>query len=100
MTAAVLRQREGEGMAPLHPSDFNPPLRRSKPTVPGYWTADEIALEIGTGSQKVRRDITGRSDSNRKPCLTGYQAGNCWLVPEQEALLYILKRRKVSQEAA
>jgi hypothetical protein len=77
----------------LKPEDFDPPLKRKEPTVPGYWTLEEIAAEIGFGARKVQYDVTGRADINLKPSLKAYKAGLTFLVPDDEALAYIQKYR-------
>ncbi|MDV3003040.1 MAG: hypothetical protein N5P05_004695 (plasmid) [Chroococcopsis gigantea SAG 12.99] len=78
---------------PLTPDDFDPPLKRKEPTVPGYWLVDEIAAEIGCSTRKVMYDITGRPDQNRPSILKGYKAGTALLVPDAHALPYILEHR-------
>ena len=30
----------------LHPQDFDPPIKRKEPLIPGYWTIDELAAEL------------------------------------------------------
>ncbi|MDV3002645.1 MAG: hypothetical protein N5P05_004300 (plasmid) [Chroococcopsis gigantea SAG 12.99] len=77
----------------LTPSDFDPPLKREKPTVPGYWLVDEIAMELGCSTRKIMYDITGRPEYKRPPILTAYKAGPTFLVPENDALVYIKEKR-------
>jgi hypothetical protein len=77
----------------LKPSDFDPPLKRKEPTVPGYWTMEEIAAELAVSSRKVRYDVTGRAEINLKPSLKAYKIGQSLLVPEADALEYIFKNR-------
>jgi hypothetical protein len=77
----------------LRPSDFDPPLKRKEPTIPGYWTMEEIAAELGVTSRKVRYDVTGRPEVNLKPSLKAYKIGQSLLVPEADALEYIFKHR-------
>ena len=77
----------------LRPEDFDPPLKRKKPTIPGYWTMEEIAAELGVTSRKVRYDVTGRPEVNLKPSLKAYKIGQSLLVPEADALEYIFKHR-------
>ncbi|MDV3002731.1 MAG: hypothetical protein N5P05_004386 (plasmid) [Chroococcopsis gigantea SAG 12.99] len=81
----------------LTPDDFNPPLKREKPTVPYYWLVEEIATELGCSTRKVKYDITGRSESNRPPILKAYKAGALLLIPEEDALLYIKKNRTLKK---
>jgi hypothetical protein len=78
----------------LRPSDFDPPLKRIEPTVPGYWTIDEIAAELGVTGRKVRYDITGYPEQNIKPNLKAYKAGRLFLVPDHAALEYIQRNQK------
>jgi hypothetical protein len=77
----------------LHTENFNPPLKRKEPTVPHYWTLEEIAAEIGFSTRKVQYDVTGRANINLKPSLKAYKAGPTFLVPDDEALAYIQKHR-------
>jgi len=76
-----------------NPSDFDPPLKRIEPTVPGYWTLEEIAAEIGTTSRKVQYDALGRPSSGLKPFLKAYKVAKVLLVPDKDALEYIQKYR-------
>ena len=78
----------------LRPEDFDPPLKRKEPTIPGYWTIEEIANEIGVTTRRVRYDITGRPESNLEPSLKAYRIGKSLLVAERDALEYIQKWRK------
>lgn len=75
-------------------SDFKPPLKRKKPTIPGYWTIEEIANEIGVTPRRVRYDITGRPESNLEPSLEAYRIGKSLLVANTNALEYIQKWRE------
>ncbi len=77
----------------LRPEDFDPPLKRKKPLIPGYWTIDEVAKEIGVSGRKIRYDITGYPEQNIKPNLKAYKAGRMFLIPEDAALEYIQRHR-------
>ncbi|MDV3002704.1 MAG: hypothetical protein N5P05_004359 (plasmid) [Chroococcopsis gigantea SAG 12.99] len=77
----------------LTSDDFDPPLKRKEPTVPGYWLVDELAAELGCSARKVVYDITGRPEKNRPSILKGYKAGISLLVPDAHALPYILEHR-------
>ncbi|EAM48940.1 DNA-binding protein (plasmid) [Crocosphaera watsonii WH 8501] len=77
----------------LRPEDFEPPLKRKEPTIPGYWTLEEIAAEIGMTSRKVQYDVLGRPKSGMKPSLKGYKVAKVLLVPDPDALEYIKKYR-------
>ena len=77
----------------LRPENFDLPLKRKEATVPGYWTLEEIAAEIGMTPRKVRYDVTGRPSHNLNPSLKAYKIGQSFLVPEADALEYIFKHR-------
>ena len=77
----------------LHPQDFDPPLKRKEPTIPGYWTLEEIAAEIGMTSRKVQYDVLGRPKTGRKPFLKAYKVAQVFLVPDEDALEYIQRYR-------
>jgi hypothetical protein len=81
----------------LTPDDFDPPLKREKPTVPGYWLLDEIAVELGCSKRKVMYDVTGRAEYNRPPSLKAYKAGTLHLVPDADALLYLKLNRSMKR---
>ncbi len=78
----------------LKPEDFNPPLKRKEPSVPGYWTIDEIAAELGVTSRRVRYDITGLPSRKIEPNLKAYKVGHLFLVPDEAALDYIQRFRE------
>jgi hypothetical protein len=73
----------------LNPKDFDPPLKRKKPTIPGYWTIDELAKELGYSIRKIQYDITGYPHSKTPPKLKAYKAGPTLLVADLDALAYI-----------
>lgn len=77
-----------------NPSDFDPPLKRKEPTVPFYWTLEEIASELGVTSRRVRYDITGYPARKIEPNLKAYKAGPIFLVPSEDALAYIQRFRE------
>ena len=78
----------------LHPKNFDPPLKRKEPTVPGYWTIDELAAELEYSIRKIQYDITGNPQRNTPPKLKAYKAGSIFLVPDEDALTYIKQHRK------
>ncbi|MGK7879169.1 MAG: DNA-binding protein [Crocosphaera sp.] len=78
----------------VSPKDFDPPLKRKEATIPGYWTVEEIANEIGVTPRRVRYDITGKPESKIEPSLEAYKIGKSLLIAEQNALEYIQRRRK------
>jgi hypothetical protein len=77
----------------LRPENFDPPLKRKEPTVPGYWTLEEIAAEIGMTSRKVQYDVLGRPEIGLKPSLKAYKVAKVLLVPDKDALEYIQRYR-------
>ncbi|NJK50492.1 DNA-binding protein [Candidatus Gracilibacteria bacterium] len=77
----------------LKPEDFDPPLKRKEPTVPGYWTLEEIAAEIEMTSRKVQYDVLGRPEIGLKPFLKAYKVAKVLLVPDEDALEYIQRYR-------
>ncbi|MFM1843450.1 MAG: hypothetical protein RLZZ490_2193 [Cyanobacteriota bacterium] len=80
--------------AAITEKDFSPPLKRRKVAVPGYWTLEEMAAEIGCSIRKIHYDITGRVAGNRPSILKAYKAGPTFLVADHEALPYIQKYKK------
>jgi hypothetical protein len=78
----------------LKPEDFDPPLQRKEPKVPGYWILEELAKEIGASDRKIRYDITGYPEHNIEPNLKAYKAGRLFLVPDDAALEYIQRYRE------
>jgi hypothetical protein len=90
--------------AVLTEKDFDPPLKRSKCIVPGYWTIEEIANELEVTTRRVRYDVTGLPSRNIKPNLDTYQIGRFFLISDENALEYIQRFRnrkkvkKISQE--
>jgi len=77
----------------LTPSDFDPPLKREKATIPGYWTLEEISIEIGFSTRKVTYDIMGRPSIGLLPTLKAYKVAQVFLVKDEDALLYIQRYR-------
>ncbi|MEB3308922.1 MAG: hypothetical protein VKJ02_01675 [Snowella sp.] len=82
--------------AVLTKKDFDPPLKREQAAVPGYWTLEEIAVEIGMTSRKVQYDVLGRPKIGLKPFLKAYKVAKVLLVPDDAALEYISRMRKKS----
>ena len=78
----------------LHPDDFDPPLKRKKPTVPGYWTVDELSKELEVTIRKVQYDVKGQPQHNIPPKLKAYQVGGAFLIPEADGLEYIWQYRQ------
>lgn len=78
----------------LNPEYFDPPLKRKEPSVPYYWTLEEIATELGLTSRRVRYDITGYPARKIEPNLKAYKAGPLFLVPDADAIAYIQRYRQ------
>ena len=83
----------------LCPEDFDPPLKRKEPSVPYYWTVDEIAEELGVTVRKVQYDVKGNPQRNSPPRLKAYKAGIVFLVPESDALEYIWQYRQRNKKS-
>jgi len=80
----------------LHPSDFNPPLKRKEPSLPGYWTLEEIATELGISTRRVGYDITGYPEKNIQPNLKAFKIARIFFVTDEDASEYINRKRKKS----
>ena len=83
----------------LRPEDFDPPLKRKEPSVPYYWTTDELAAELGVTDRKVQYDIKGKPQKNIPPKLKAYKARTVFLVPEADALEYIWQYRQLKKKS-
>jgi transcriptional antiterminator len=78
----------------LRPSDFDPPLQRKEPSLPGYWTLEEIAAELGISTRRVGYDITGYPEKNIQPILKAFRVGRILFVTDEDALEYIKRYRE------
>lgn len=79
----------------LRPEDFDPPLKRKKATIPGYWTVEEIAEELGVTARKIQYDIKGNPQLKKSsPKLKAYRIKLAFLVPDIDALEYIRNYRE------
>jgi hypothetical protein len=78
----------------IQPDNFNPPLKRKEPAVPGYWTVDELAEELSASIRKVQFDITGHEKLRVKAKLNAIKVGSVFLIPDLDALEYIQTQRK------
>ena len=78
----------------LLPSDFDPPLQRKEPSLPGYWTLEEIAAELGISTRRVGYDITGYPEKNIQPSLKAFRVGRILFVTDENALEYIKRYRE------
>lgn len=79
--------------ATLTEKDFDPPLKRNRCIVPGYWTIEEIANELDVTTRRVRYDVTGLPARKIEPNLEAYQIGRYFLVSDENALDYIKRFR-------
>lgn len=68
-------------------------LSRSDATLPGYWTTEELAREIGVGHRTILNDINGRPDRNQPAILRAYQHGKYFYIADRDAVPYIAMRR-------
>ncbi len=78
----------------LRPEDFDPPLQRKEPNLPGYWTIEEIAAEIGLSTRRVGYDVTGYPKKKIEPSLRAFKVGRILFVADEEALKYIKRWRE------
>jgi hypothetical protein len=78
----------------LRPEDFDPPLKRKEPSLPGYWTLEELAAELDISSRRVGYDITGYPQKNIKPNLKAFKVGRIFFVTDENALEYIKRSRE------
>ena len=77
----------------IQPDDFDPPLKRKEPAVPGYWTIKELANELGVSTRYINYLITGNPKTRLPPQIKAYKADSSYLIAEQDALTYIQKNR-------
>ncbi|MGK7958425.1 MAG: DNA-binding protein [Crocosphaera sp.] len=78
----------------LRPEDFDPPLKRKEPSLPGYWTLEEIATELNISSRRVGYDITGYPKKNIEPNLKAFKVGRILFISDENALEYIKRYRE------
>ncbi len=78
----------------LSPEDFDPPLKRKEPSLPGYWTLEEIAAELDISPRRVGYDITGYPQKNIYPNLKAFKVGRIFFVTDENALEYIQRYRE------
>jgi predicted transcriptional regulator len=79
----------------IKPEDFEPPLKRKEAAVPGYWTVEEMAEELGVTTRYVQYLIKGDPKKGTHPRLNAYKAGPTFLVSETDALSYFWKVRQL-----
>jgi hypothetical protein len=78
----------------LRPSDFDPPLKRKEPRLPGYWTLEELAAELDLSPRRVGYDITGYPKKNIEPNLKAFRVGRILFITDENALEYIKRYRE------
>ena len=79
----------------IKPEDFEPPLKRESASVPGYWTVEEMAEELGVSTRKVLYDITGNVKLRVRPKFKmAYKLGPYYLIPDNEAFEYLWKQHQ------
>ncbi len=84
----------------LRPEDFDPPLKRKEATIPGYWTVEEIAKELGVTTRKIQYDIKGNPQLKKSsPKLRAYRIKLAFLVPDPDALEYIWNYREEKKKS-
>jgi transcriptional regulator with XRE-family HTH domain len=78
----------------IKPEDFNPPLKRKKPTVPYYWTVEELAEELGVSIRYVQYLVKGNPSRRTSPKIKAYKMGLGYLIADQDALDYLWQARR------
>jgi hypothetical protein len=78
----------------LRPENFDPPLKRKEPRLPGYWTLEELAAELDLSTRRVGYDITGYPEKNIEPNLKAFKVGRIFFVTNEDALEYIKRSRE------
>ncbi len=78
----------------LRPEDFDPPLKRKEPSLPGYWTLEEIATEVNLSTRRIGYDITGYPKKNIEPNLEAFKVGRILFISDENALEYIKRHRE------
>ena len=78
----------------ITPDKFDPPLKRIEPTVPGYWTVDELAAELDVSRRFIQYCIKGDLRKKNPMYLKNYKVGISLLVPDAEALVFLWNMRQ------
>lgn len=79
--------------ATLTEKDFDPPLKRQSPAVPGYWTMREFAAELDISLRYANYLITGNPKNRLPPQIKAYKADSNYLIADVDALAYIQRTR-------
>ena len=82
----------------IKPEDFEPPLKRKETAVPGYWTVDEMAEELGVSTRYVHYLIKGDLKRRIRIRLKAYNAGKSLLIADQDALQYLWEVRQAKRK--
>ncbi|WP_041934469.1 helix-turn-helix domain-containing protein [Gloeothece verrucosa] len=83
----------------IKPEDFDPPLKRKEPAVPGYWTVEELATELGVSTRYVHYLIKGDPKKGVRIRLKAYNAGNSLLVSDLDAFKYLWEVRQSKKKS-
>jgi plasmid maintenance system antidote protein VapI len=83
----------------IQPDDFNPPLKRKEPAVPGYWTVEELAEELGVTTRYVQYLIKGNPKRGIHIRLKAYKAGPTFLISDTDALQYLWSVRQSKKQS-
>jgi transcriptional regulator with XRE-family HTH domain len=81
----------------IQPDDFDPPLKRKEPAVPGYWTVEELAEELGVSTRYINYLIKGNDKARVKARLKAYKTRSTYLVADFDALDYLWKVRQAQK---
>ena len=82
----------------IKPEDFEPPLKRKEAAVPGYWTVEEMAKELGVSVRYVHYLIKGDVKRRIRIRLKAYNAGKSLLIADRDALQYLWEVRQAKRE--
>jgi hypothetical protein len=83
----------------ISPDDFDPPLKRTEAAVPGYWTVEELAAELGVTIRYVQYLIKGDPRKKNPDRLKAYRAGVTFLVADADALSYLWTARQSKKKS-
>jgi AraC-like DNA-binding protein len=84
----------------IKPEDFDPPLKRKEPAVPGYWTVEEMAEELGVSTRYVHYLIKGDPRRGVRVRLKAYNAGKSLLISDQDAFQHIFETRQAKKKSS
>jgi transcriptional regulator with XRE-family HTH domain len=78
----------------IKPEDFEPPLKRKEAAIPGYWTVEELAEELGVSIRYVQYLVKGNPSRKTLPKIKSYKMGLGYLIADQEAINYLWQARQ------